>query len=81
VFSVRRLRPRCLGPKAAAAKGNGKPATKGASKSDQVLAMLRMGATRKQIVGKSGWQVDQKQLAVRKGLTLKKHQHGVITAH
>jgi hypothetical protein len=40
--------------------------------------MLAKGATRKAIVEATGWQVDLKQLAKRKGLTLKKDQHGVI---
>jgi hypothetical protein len=65
----------------AAAKGNGKPTTTSGSKTEQVLAMLAKGATRKQIVEKTGWQVDLKQFAARKGLILKKDAQGVITAH
>jgi hypothetical protein len=42
---------------------------------------LRKGATRKEIVEATNWQVDLKQLAKRKGLTLKKDPHGIITAH
>jgi hypothetical protein len=66
---------------AKAAKGNGKPTAAAGSKSETVLAMLRKGATRKEIVEATNWQVDLKQLAKRKGLTLKKDQHGLITAY
>ena len=45
-----------------------------------VLSMLKKGATRKAIVEKTGWQVDLKQLAARKGLKLKKNAEGIIRA-
>jgi hypothetical protein len=42
--------------------------------------MLRKGSTRAAIVKATGWQVDLKQLAARKGLKLKQNAEGVITA-
>ncbi|MBO0757006.1 MAG: hypothetical protein J2P54_14185 [Bradyrhizobiaceae bacterium] len=58
----------------------GKPAAAAGSKSETVLAMLKKGATRAQIVEATGWQVDLKQFAKRKGLKLTKNADGVIKA-
>jgi Meckel syndrome type 1 protein len=66
-------------PKAAAKTKTPKAAAAG-SKTEQVLAMLKKGATRTAIVEATGWQVDLKQLAARKGLKLSKDKDGVITA-
>ena len=50
------------------------------TKTETVIRMLRKGATRIAIVEATGWQVDLKQLAARKGLKLKKNAEGVIRA-
>lgn len=85
-------KPAAKAAKPAAAKKAAKPAAKKAaaakapretrkgSKTEQVLAMLRKGATRAAIVEATGWSVDLKQLAARKGLKLRKDAEGVITA-
>jgi hypothetical protein len=77
---------RGVAPKAKAAPAKkGSPKTKArvtrdGSKTEKVIAMLRNGATRLAIIEATGWQVDLKQLAARKGLRLKKDKAGVIRA-
>jgi hypothetical protein len=66
--------------KKAAAKKAGPAKTRDGSKTEKVLAMLKKGATRSAIVEATGWNVDLKQLAARKGLKLKKDAEGIITA-
>jgi hypothetical protein len=56
------------------------PKKEGPSKTETVIKMLRKGSTRAAIVEATGWQVDLKALAARKGLKLKKDADGVITA-
>lgn len=54
--------------------------TRKGSKTETVIAMLRKGKhTRADIVEATGWQVDLKALAARKGLRLKKDAEGVLS--